>query len=171
MVEIEVVQAGVEDLERLREIARTTFLETFAESNSGPNMDAYLAERMSAEQFRRELDNPESAFYLTVHGGETVGYLKVNTGAAQTEPQENALEIERIYVRQAFHGKAVGQMLYDLALRLAREKGVDYIWLGVWEANGRAIRFYEKNGFARFGEHTFRFGDEDQIDLMLKKQL
>ncbi len=84
---------------------------------------------------------------------------------------DRALEIERIYVLQEFHGQRVGQVLYEKAIELAQERGLDYIWLGVWEKNARALRFYEKNGFEPFDRHIFKLGDDEQTDIMVKKVL
>jgi ribosomal protein S18 acetylase RimI-like enzyme len=101
-----------------------------------------------------------------------IGYLKINTGQAQTELQDSqALEIERIYVLKSFHGKKVGQLLYEKAMSVAAELGVNYVWLGVWEKNARAIRFYSKNGFEPFDKHIFKLGDDVQTDIMMKKAL
>ena len=70
-----------------------------------------------------------------------------------------------------FHGKKVGQFLYDKAIELAKEKNVDYVWLGVWEKNQRAIRFYEKNGFVIFDKHIFKLGNDAQTDILMKLTL
>lgn len=157
------------ELEQLQQVARQTFRETFAEVNTPENMCKYLDERFSTAQLGAELQNPQSEFYVATMGERVIGYLKLNYGAAQTELQEEgALEIERIYVIGEFHGKQVGQLLYDRAIGIAREKGASYVWLGVWENNKRAIAFYRKNGFVAFDTHTFILGDERQTDLLMK---
>ena len=46
-----------------------------------------------------------------------------------------------------------------------------YIWLGVWEENPRATRFYQKNGFVAFGKHIFKLGDDEQTDILMKRPL
>ncbi|MEY4459269.1 MAG: hypothetical protein RIT38_474, partial [Bacteroidota bacterium] len=93
-------------------------------------------------------------------------------GASQTELKDNtALEIERIYVAKAFHGKKIGQLLYDKAIEVAKVKMVEYIWLGVWEENHRAINFYTKNGFVAFDKHIFVLGEDAQTDIMMKLEL
>jgi ribosomal protein S18 acetylase RimI-like enzyme len=90
-------------------------------------------------------------------------------GASQTELNDNtALEIERIYVTQAYQGKKVGQKLYEKAIQVAKDREVEYIWLGVWEENHKAIRFYTKNGFTAFDKHIFKLGDDVQTDIMMK---
>ena len=61
-----------------------------------------------------------------------------------------------------------GQKLFEKALQIAEQKNVDHVWLGVWEKNIRAIRFYEKNGFAEFDKHLFKLGNDEQTDIMMK---
>jgi len=98
--------------------------------------------------------------------------MKLNFGDAQTEKQKgNNLEIHRIYVLQAFHGKKIGQLLLDEVLKIAKEMAVNSIWLGVWEENNRAIQFYTKNGFVEFDKHIFTLGDDVQTDLLMQLEM
>lgn len=170
--EIQINRATVIHLPQLQRIGRQTFQETFADVNTEEDMKQYLEESFSAEKLTGELTNSNAEFYLATFGQEEVGYLKVNFGEAQTELKDsNAVEIERIYVSKAFHGKKVGQLLYEKALNIAHERKADYVWLGVWEKNLRAIAFYQKNGFVEFGQHIFKLGDDEQTDLMMRLQL
>ena len=156
----------------LQSISRETFYESFAAMNTPENMTRYLEEGFSIEKLSSELSNPNSAFYFAHLGEEILGYLKLNFGAAQTELQDpNAVEIERIYVRAAYQGRAVGQALYDHAISVARSRQAQFVWLGVWEKNNRAIRFYERNGFVAFGTHVFMLGDDAQTDILMKCSL
>ena len=162
----------LDDLEKLQNIGRKTFEETFSESNSEENMRNYLEEGFSKEKLTAELKNKDSEFYFATLKDEVIGYLKVNFGESQTELKDSkALEIERIYVSKEFHGKSVGQILYDKAIEIAKQKGSEYVWLGVWEENPRAISFYKKNGFVQFDKHIFRLGDDEQTDIMMKMKL
>lgn len=172
MEQINIEPLNTAQLEALREIGRTTFLETFGDRNSAENMVQYLEQGFAREKIIAELENKSSLFYGVEKDKQLIAYLKLNLGPAQTELQDPvSLEIERIYVLQAFHGTGVGQLLYDKAIEVALEHKLDYIWLGVWEENKRAIRFYEKNGFVTFDQHIFRVGEEEQTDLMMKKIL
>lgn len=172
MDKIAIRQASINDVEQLQEIGRQTFYETFSGSNTEENMRCYLDEGFSKEKLEAELKTEDSAFYFAIFEDTVIGYLKINFGASQTEIQdENALEIERIYVLKEFHGKKVGQMLYDEAIEIAEQKGVNYVWLGVWEENPRAISFYKKNKFIEFDKHVFKLGEDEQTDIMMKLQL
>jgi ribosomal protein S18 acetylase RimI-like enzyme len=160
------------DIDQLQKIGRQTFSETFSSVNTEENMTKYLDEYFSVEKLTAEFNNKSSEFYFATFDSNVIGYLKLNFGQAQTELQdEKALEIERIYLLKEFHGKNVGQLLYDKALQIARQKNVDYVWLGVWEENRRAINFYTKNGFVEFDKHIFKLGNEEQTDKMMKLNL
>lgn len=172
MENININQIGIKDLEKLQAIGRQTFTETFAAHNSAENMAKYLDEAYAEEKLSSELNDPSALFYFATLDSEVIGYLKLNFGASQTEIKDNkALEIERIYVTKAFHGKKVGQLLYNKAIEVAKEKSADYIWLGVWEENQKALQFYKKNGFVEFDKHVFVLGDDAQTDLMMKLEL
>lgn len=172
MTTIEIVKVKPNEILILQKIGRQTFQETFSDFNSEENMKNYLEEGFSVEKLTLELCSKDSEFYFATHDNEIIGYLKVNFGDAQTELKDNkALEIERIYVLNAFHGKRVGQLLYDKAITIAKEKGVEYVWLGVWENNVRAMRFYTKNGFVAFDKHIFKLGDDEQTDIMMRLKL
>jgi ribosomal protein S18 acetylase RimI-like enzyme len=84
---------------------------------------------------------------------------------------ENTIELQRLYIDTAYHGKQIGKNLMEKALIYARENRYDWIWLGVWERNFNAQHFYAKWGFEKFGEHVFQMGDDPQIDWLLKKKL
>ncbi|MRM83872.1 GNAT family N-acetyltransferase [Riemerella anatipestifer] len=172
MLGIAIKKVKTNEVELLQEVSKTTFYETFAADNTPENMQKYLDEAFSVKCLREELQDEFSEFYFARVGGELAGYLKLNFGTSQTELKDSkAIEIERIYVLKAFQGKRVGQALYEHTLQLARDRGVDYIWLGVWEHNHKAIRFYEKNGFVAFDKHLFVLGDDPQTDIMMKLKL
>jgi len=135
-------------------------------------MQKYLDESFAVEKLTAELTTPDSEFYFASLDNHVIGYLKVNSGQAQTELKDpNGLELERIYVLKEFHGKRVGQILYNTALDIAKKIEADYLWLGVWEENHRALRFYRKNGFVEFDQHIFKLGDDEQTDIMMRLKL
>lgn len=55
-------------------------------------------------------------------------------------------------------------------MEIAEHQHNSYVWLGVWKKNPPAIRFYEKNEFTAFGKHIFKMGDDEQVDIMMKKE-
>ena len=169
---VQIARVTPAELPALRRLARQTFGEAFAEANTPEDLQKYLDAAFTESKLRAELEEVLSAFYFATIDGQPVGYLKVNVGAAQTELQDSqSLEIERIYVLAAYWGRGVGPVLLQEALRLAKTQGKRYLWLGVWEHNPRALRFYEKNGFVAFGTHSFRLGDDEQTDILMRLSL
>ena len=172
MDKIVITKATINDLDQLQKIGRQTFFETFSTGNTEENMTKYLNEGFSIDKLTTELNDKNAEFYFATHNDNVIGYLKLNFGKSQTELQDDkGLEIERIYVLKDFHGKSVGQLLYDKAIQIARQKNADYIWLGVWEENPRAINFYKKNGFVEFDKHIFKLGNDEQTDILMKLKL
>jgi len=172
MINIEIKKVTADNITQLQRIGRQTFYETFSAGNTGENMTKYLEESFSDERLTLELNNTDSEFYFAELENDILGYLKLNFGQSQTELMDGrGLEIERIYVLKEFHGKNVGQILYEKAIQIARQKNADYVWLGVWEENPRAISFYKKNGFVEFDKHIFRLGNDEQTDIMMKLKL
>jgi ribosomal protein S18 acetylase RimI-like enzyme len=172
MEQVKISSASLPDLETIQIIGRQTYLDTFKNSNTEADMRKYLEESFSEQNLRTEIGNPNSWFFIAWENETPVGYLKINTGKAQTELQDSSsLEIQRIYVKSSHHGKKVGQLLLDKALAIALSQNKNYLWLGVWEQNPRAIRFYEKNGFVAFDKHLFKMGNDEQTDILMKKTL
>lgn len=169
---ITIKKAGITDIASLQEVGTQTFTETFAAVNTPENIAHYIAESFNTNQLTAEINNPDSQFYIAILNQEAIGYLKINFGKAQTELiSENALEIQRIYVLKQYHGKKVGQLFLDEVIKIGQQKSVEFIWLGVWEENHKAIAFYTKNGFTVFDQHVFTLGDDIQTDLLMKREI
>lgn len=172
MTNIIIKKVSLKSIYQLQKIGKQTFYETFSAENKEENMKKYLDESFSIHKLTAELNDKNAEFYFATLNNISIGYLKLNFGKSQTELQDNkGLEIERIYVLKKYHGKNVGQLLYDKAIQIAKLKDADYIWLGVWEKNLRAINFYKKNGFVAFHKHIFILGNDEQTDIMMKLKL
>ncbi|SDP64292.1 GNAT family N-acetyltransferase [Halobacillus aidingensis] len=169
---IKMTKCTVEDSRKLQEIGYETFKETFEDQNSKEDMKAYLKVAFNIKQVEKELSNPLSNFFFVSINDEVAGYLKVNTGDAQSEEMDDdSLEIERIYIINKFQKKGLGKYLFNKAMDVAMEKNKKKIWLGVWEKNEYAISFYKNLGFVQTGAHSFYMGDEEQTDLIMVKRL
>ena len=153
----------------LQEISISTFRDSFARFNTEANMTHYMSRAFSQEKLLEEILNPNSTFYFAHLEDQLGGYMKLNTGLAQSDlSDQNALEVERIYVGSGFQGNGFGSQLMHFAMDKAKQLNKDFIWLGVWEHNTKAISFYEKIGFYQFDSHPFMLGDDRQIDLLYR---
>jgi len=171
---IKIRQAVLEDAELLTDLAYTTFWDAFHEhpKNAPHDLEAYMQTAFSVEQIASELADEKALFLVADYGGELAGYAKLIFES--TEPDiiaEWPVELSRLYSHQKFLGKGVGQTLMDACFDRAIEAGRDVIWLGVWEYNPRAQRFYEKNGFRVVGSHVFLLGKDAQTDILMQREL
>ena len=96
----------------------------------------------------------------------------MNVDDAQTDLLDpKALEVEKIYILQDFLSQGLGKQLISFAIERAQQQHKKHLWLGVWEHNFPALKFYNKMDFEQFGEHDFDMGGDIQTDLLLKKIL
>ncbi|MDX1909207.1 MAG: GNAT family N-acetyltransferase [Bacteroidia bacterium] len=160
------------DIPALVAISRQSFYEAFAPTNHAHDLHLYMDQAYHPDRLRAELDTPGTSFYLLYAGEVLAGYLKLNTGTAQVEFQDqNGLEIERIYLLQSHTRQGLGAYMLRFALEQARSQGRDFVWLGVWEHNGPALAFYARHGFRQIGAHGFLLGTDAQTDLLMRLDL
>jgi ribosomal protein S18 acetylase RimI-like enzyme len=161
--------AVVGDAPALAVFAERSFRETFGPDNRPEDMDQYCRKAFGPEIQQRELTDPEVMTFLALSETTIVGYGQIRLGSKTTcIACDAAAEIERLYVGGTWQGKKLAQELLRTIVGAATRSGAECIWLGVWERNARAIRFYEKAGFTVVGEHEFSLGSDIQRDLIMK---
>jgi ribosomal protein S18 acetylase RimI-like enzyme len=167
------------DLASLRKISIETFTEVYQTKNTKENFEKHVNHTFSTSQLTRDLLDSNTTFFLLYSEPgyreskkKLVGYLKLNEGNAQTEKmQAHCYELERIYLAEEAQGKGFGKALIKKSIEVAKSKNKTELWLGVWDQNETAIEFYKKMDFVEFGTHSFKLGEEEQIDLMMKFQI
>lgn len=156
----------------IADISRKTFYDTFAAVNTQEDMQTFMSEQFSRETLINEVLTNDGIFLLAYFNEELAGYVRMREGEKHPMFMNQAsIEIARIYVDAAFIGKNVGGRLMEECIRMAIEMNRIILWLGVWEHNDRAIAFYTKWGFEKFGMHEFILGTDIQTDWLMKKEL
>jgi len=169
---VQIRQAASEDAALIADMSRRTFYDAFAAQNTPEDITHYMDTQFSRESLMAEVGMPDNIFLLACLDGQPVGYARLLAHEAPQGMGEGpAIEIVRIYAEQSAIGKGVGKALMQHALDLAREEGKNWVWLGVWEHNHRAIAFYTKWGFEKFGEHPFILGSDTQTDWWMRRKL
>jgi ribosomal protein S18 acetylase RimI-like enzyme len=164
--------ASLNDLDALQPFFAEVFRQTFAHSTSAENMERYLSTNLSAGQLKSELEVPDPGYVLALQGASLLGFAKLREGSAPARLEgKNALELQRMYVHSSAQGKGIAQLLMDHCLSEVLRRKADVIWLGVWEENHRAMKFYLRNGFSLFGSHTFWLGEDAQTDLLMMRSV
>jgi ribosomal protein S18 acetylase RimI-like enzyme len=174
VTEILIRQATVEDAKILTDLAYTTFWDAFAHhpKNAPDDLNHYMRQAFNQEQIASELADAKNIFLIAEIDGEAAGYSKIiidniEPGITATRP----VELSRLYAHQKHLGQGIGQTLMNACFERARAENCDVMWLGVWEYNPRAQRFYERNGFRVVGSHVFLLGKDPQTDLLMQRDL
>ena len=169
---ISVRTCNQKDIETLVSLGIKTFRDTFDEFNTARNMLLYINKTFTKKQIEQEMKEPGTVFFLAFDGRRAAGYAKIRSSVRQANQNPDTdLEIERLYAHKDYIGKRVGHILLQTCLTFAKKKGFKSLWLGVWEKNARAISFYERHGFIRFGDHPFILGHDEQTDWLMRKEL
>lgn len=172
MPAITIRTATEQDVALLCKLGADTFYETFAKDNTEADMQAYLQTNYNTERITNELQALGATFYIAEADGQPAGFAKVQLGKTETSiTAQRPMELERIYVLQACQGLQLGKALLQQCIAAANAAGCDVLWLGVWEHNHKAQRFYERAGFTFCGSHVFWVGSDAQTDLLMMLRL
>ena len=166
-MEINIRRITEKDVDALTAIARQTFYDTFTGTCTEADMQTFLDQYYNPVQLVDELNNRETFCFFAEREGKPVAYLQFMEDYKNFPMMKKwkALELKRIYVLKEFHGMGIAQKLMDHYLQFATENKYEVVWLGVWEHNLRAQKFYEKYGFVNTGyTHDFPIGNTPQTD-------
>lgn len=166
---ITVRRATAADAALIADLSRTTFYQAFAKDNTESDMELFMNEQFTKEALMKEVAEGDGIFLLAYDADDAVGYARIRVD--NKLQHEAAIEVARIYALDTAIGKGVGKALMETCLQIAKEMDRKAVWLGVWEKNERAINFYQKWGFEKFGEHKFLLGTDLQTDCLMKKIL
>lgn len=166
---LKIVPASEKDVNALSDICTQTFSETYRHLNTEANFKKYIQTNFNKVKLLNEINDENSLIYFIKEGDTNIGYLKLNINEAQSENLgSKAIEIERIYTLKAHFGKNAGRRMIEFTIEKGKELKRDFVWLGVWENNTKAIAFYERHGFVRFDTHIFTLGNDEQVDHLYK---
>ncbi len=170
------------ELPTLIALARETFIAAFEKQNNPDDFAAYVNAAFTFAVFKKELYTEGSVFYLVYNDNELIGYFKLNHNKIPHDGinlisefelmhTQKMTELERIYLTDNTHGKGFATLMISEIIQLSKAENSAFIWLGVWENNLKAIKFYQKSGFSKFGEHIFIIGDDPQTDWLMSYEL
>jgi GNAT superfamily N-acetyltransferase len=156
------------DAEPLARLAARTFADAFGADNTPEDLAAHLAASYGVPQQTAELRDPAIVTLIVDSEDGFAAYAQLRRHRPPAcVAGDNPLEVWRFYVDRRWHGEGVAHRLMDAVRAAARELGAATLWLGVWERNARAIRFYEKCGFRAAGSQPFWVGSDKQNDLVM----
>ncbi|HRH40948.1 MAG TPA: GNAT family N-acetyltransferase [Pyrinomonadaceae bacterium] len=171
---LQIRKADSADAEILAQISWKSFYDAFADhpKNDPSDLKSYMDEAFTVEAISAELADKDSFFFVAETENQMVGYAKLKQNSREDGVSgENPIELCRLYSLNEFIGKGIGKALMLKCLEFAKENGNDIIWLGVWEYNYNAQKFYTKFGFEKCGEHIFQLGSDPQTDWLMQKKI
>lgn len=172
--DLQIKQASIADVDILMQLSIETFNDTFAAYNTQEDMQMYITQNFSRDVLFAELNNSsENFFIIATYNNTPAGYMKLRLPLEHYAAlkYKKCIELERIYVLKNFQGTGLGYSLMQHAIEFGKANGFDTLWLGVWNRNEKAIKFYHRYGFEVFGEHEFILGKDVQTDHLMKIDL
>ena len=170
--DIRIRLAASEDAEHLAEAGATTFHETFHESHNPADLALYISSTYNPEKISENLTRPDVLYFLADDNGRAAGYIKLIRDVAIPEmPGAKVMELEKIYIRKSYQGTGLGLRLMQQAVAAAVQEKYEWLFLGVWQDNHRALAFYKKCGWEIFGTRTFQLGSQVCNDYVLRLKL
>lgn len=165
--------AAAADAANLSALGERTFRETFAATNTAEDMDLYCASTFSQARQSAEIADAGLRTMVAESDGGLVAFAQVDLRSKPPDcvPVLPSVELRRLYVERRFQGTGLAQALMADALNAPEVQGAAIIWLGVWEHNPRAIRFYQRFGFSEVGDHVFVVGTDPQRDLVMIRRV
>ncbi|MGR0321017.1 GNAT family N-acetyltransferase [Agromyces sp. ZXT2-3] len=188
--------AAAGDAEALARLAAVTFPLACPPSTTADAIASFIAEQLSEVRFAEYLSDPgriilvaepdrASGAGIALAGSEEVAAtgglvgwsmlvgtedgVPADADAAASVTTRPAIELSKMYVHPTAHGGGIAGTLMAATLDAAASAGASVVWLGVNQENGRAIRFYEKQGFEVVGSKGFRLGDRIEHDHVLER--
>ena len=145
--QVEVRDAGYDDIRAIQGVARTTWEHTYRETIPEDVRAAFVAQAYSADLLRRRMES--NVFLVAAEGEEVLGF-------ADFRPlSDTEAVLAAIYVLPAMQGRGIGARLLEAGIG-AFPSGTRFV-LRVEQDNTLAQRFYEAHGFRRTGRHTDAF--------------
>lgn len=170
MQEPSIRRAGSDDAEALAVIGRATFVETFGHLYPADDLSTFLEEAYDAQRTQADLADPRNAAWLVEADGRAVGYAQAGPCALpHPEVTPRCLELKRFYLLRAWQGGGLGSRLYAAVADWFERQAPHHLWLGVWEANHGAQRFYTRQGFTPVGRYSFRVGKTLDPEIIMRR--
>lgn len=174
MQEIKMRRITLEDVPALSFIAKKTFYDTFTGTCTEDDMNHFLEQYYNETTLAKEVADSAMEYFFAEMEGEIVGYILFSNGTEDFAEihGSTALELKRFYISKEYHGKGAAQQMMSFFLDHAKAQSYDTAFLGVWEFNYRAQKFYGKFDFKlTVHKHDFPIGNTLQTDVYMWKAI
>ena len=144
------------DAELLSQLGSKALVESHGHSAPPEVVQEYINNAFSLEVCEAELRHAANFFHAIYYNGQPAGYSKISFDCSYAAVSlQPVTKMKQLYLLKAFYDLKLGHRLMQHAIDLSKAQNERGMWLNVWKENGRAIRFYEKEGFQIVGEMDF----------------
>lgn len=165
--------ATIADAPALAALGAETFVAAFGHLYGEADLTAFLEQVHDPRVVAEEIAGTSCTHRLAEAGGALVAYCKLRTPSHYVSytDAKNPIELGQLYALPGHTGAGIGAQLMDWALEQARERGHDAVLLSVYSENYGAQRFYQRYGFAKIADITFRVGDHFDPEFLYELRL
>ena len=165
--------ATTADLPALSRLATAAFVAKFGELYSPADLATFLSGSLSEAAFAADLANPLRPVQLAEREGQLLAFAKLGLtcGFPEYARGTNAMELKQLYTAPAALGGGIGSALMDWAMATLAARGADEVQLSVYSENPGAHRFYERYGFEKVADITFKVGEQLDPEFLYAKLL
>lgn len=155
-------EARAADIPAISRLATDAFIAKFGHLYSAENLNAFLEESLSETAIAAEMANPARVYRLAEgEGGALLGYCKIGLtcGFPEHARGQKVMELKQLYTAPDATGKGIGAALMDWAEEQFATHGADEVQISVYAYNDGAHRFYQRYGYGKVADITFKVGD------------
>lgn len=165
--------ATLADAPALAVLGAETFVAAFGHLYTPADLDAFLAEVHDPQAVAAEITGESCTHRLVEDEGKLVAFCKLRYPSHYRHHSDarDPIELGQLYALPGYTGHGIGARLMDWALGVARERGHDAVLLSVYSENYGAQRFYQRYGFGKIADITFRVGDHLDPEYLYELKL
>ncbi|MFO6446186.1 N-acetyltransferase family protein [Erythrobacter sp. NE805] len=161
------------DAAPLAKLGADSFVAAFGHLYRPEDLAAFLAEVHDPAAVLAEIEGADCTHRLVEHDGTLVAFCKLRHPTKFGEHTDAArpIELAQLYALPGHTGAGIGAQLMDWALATTRAGGHDAVLLSVYAENFGAQRFYQRYGFAKIADITFKVGNHLDPEYLYELKL
>lgn len=165
--------ATTADAPALAKLGAETFIAAFGDLYRPEDLAGFLADVHGEAAVAAEITGDSCTHRLVEVDGRLVAFCKLRHPSHYTAYSDarDPIELGQLYALPEHTGTGIGARLMEWALEVAREREHDAILLSVYAENFGAQRFYQRYGFGKIADITFRVGEQLDPEFLYELKL
>lgn len=161
------------DVPALSVLSIAAFVHKFGSLYRPQDLLPFLNETYTPEVLAGELADPTRLYRVAEQEGTLVGWCKLGLtcGFPEQARGSRVMELKQLYTAPNATGGGLGRLMMDWAMGEFAARGADEVQLSVWSGNPGAQRFYQRYGFAKVADITFRVGSQLDDEFLFARML